>query len=271
MRVPADADPQLWGEVADSFEALDRYYEGDAQRQQRFRTFALKVLRPAFARVGWEARENEPDPVAILRTQLIGTLGELGDEQVIVEARRRFVASGTDPDAMPAPLRRTILGVVARHADAATWEKLNALAKTEKTPLVKDQYYTLLSIPRDQALAKRALELALTDEPGATNSASMIATVGNVHPDLAFDFALAHRAQVDARVDTTSRARYYPGLGNNSLDPAMVGKLKAYADQHIAPTSRTATDTAIANIEYRTKVRKERLPAIDAWLKKQGG
>ena len=145
------------------------------------------------------------------------------------------------------------------------------MAQAEKTPLVKDQYYTMLSIAENDALAKRALDLALTTEPGETNSAGMIATVGNVHPDLAFDFAMAHLQQVDAKVDTTSRARYYPGLGNNSLDPAMIGKLKAYADQHVAPTSRRATDTAIANIEYRTQVQKERLPAIDAWLQKHGG
>ena len=83
--------------------------------------------------------------------------------------------------------------------------------------------------------------------------------------------ALAHRAQVDQRVDTTSSSRYYPGLGSRSLDPAMPGKLKAYADAHIAAGSRRATDTAIANIVYRMQVRDARLPAIDAWLQRHGG
>ncbi|HVQ33362.1 MAG TPA: M1 family metallopeptidase [Lysobacter sp.] len=269
MRVPADADPQIWGDVASSFESIDRYYEGDDARQKRFRAFAVKTLRPAFARIGWDAKPNEADPVAILRTELIGALAQLGDEQVIAEARRRFAAG--DEKAMPAPLRRTILGVVARKADAATWDKLHAMAQAEKSAMVKDQYYALLAVPEDQALAKRALDLALTEEPGETNSAGMIANVGGLHPDLAFDFAVAHMPQIDAKVDTTSRARYYPGLGNNSLDPSMPGKLKAYAEQHVAPTSRRATETSIANIEYRMKVRKDRLPVIDTWLQKHGG
>ena len=172
---------------------------------------------------------------------------------------------------MPAALRKTILAVVASHADAATWDQLHASARTEKTPLVRDQLYALLSSARDPALAQRALELALTDEPGQTNSAGMIGTVAGQHPDLAFDFAVAHRGQVDAKVDTTSRSRYYPGLGSYSSDPKMIDKITAYADQHIADSSRRATETAIANIRYRMQVRDERLPAISTWLEQHGG
>jgi len=267
---PVDADPQIWGDVAEHLEGLDLYYRGDAKRQATFRKFALKTLAPVFTRVGWEAKPGEAEPVPILRTQLIGALASVGDAAVINEARRRYAASATDPGAMPAALRKTILGVVAAHADAATWDQLHAAAQAEKTPLVKDQYYDLLSSAEDPALARRALELALTDEPGETNSADMISTVAAHHPELAFDYAVAHREQVDTKVDTTSLSRYYPRLAGNSLDPAMIVKLKAFADKHIAASSRRATDTAVANIEYRTKVRSERLPAIDAWLKKNG-
>jgi aminopeptidase N len=267
---PVEADPKIWGEIAGSFASLDAYYAGDAARRAKFRTFAIAKLAPVFARIGWNAQAGEPDPVTILRSDLIGTLGQLGDQAVIAEAGRRFAAQATDPAAMPTALRRTILGVVAQHADAATWEKLHAAAKVEKTPLVKDMLYSLLSIAQDKALAQRALELALTDEPGATNSSGMIGAVAGQHPDLAFDFAMAHRAQVESKVDSSSRSRYFPGLGNSSLDPAMVGKIRAYANAHLAAGARRPAETAIANIEYRSKVRSERLPAVDAWLEKNG-
>ncbi|HEY0659877.1 MAG TPA: M1 family metallopeptidase [Lysobacter sp.] len=267
---PVEADPQVWGDIARSLGSLYDYYRGDAARQQTFSKFAIAQLAPVFARVGWEARAGEADPVTILRTDLIATLGELGDPAVIAEARRRYAAQDTDPDAMPAALRRTILGIVARHADAATWDRLHAAAKAEKTPLVKDQLYLLLSTVRDEALAKRTLELALSDEPGATNSGAMIAVVSQTHPELGFDFAVVHRDRVNTKVDAMSRSRWYPGLGSNSLDPATVTKIKAFADAHIAASSRRAAETAIANIEYRVKVRRERLPSIDAWLQKKG-
>ena len=202
----------------------------------------------------------------MLRTDLIEALGALGDRMVVEEARHRYAAGE-----LPGELRRSVLAVIARHADAETWERLHAAAKAEKTPLVKDELYMLLSSTQDAALAQRALDLALTDEPGATNSAGMIRTVAGLHPDLAFDFAVAHREQIDTKVDSTSRSRYYPRLANNSLDPAMAGKVHAYAQAYVAPGSRRASENAIANIKYRVGVKKDRLPAIDAWLTVWGG
>ena len=163
-----------------------------------------------------------------------------------------------------------MLGIVASHADAATWDTLHAMAQSEKTAQVRDEYYGLLARAEDDALARRALDLALTDEPGETNSASMIAGVSGKHPDMAFDFAMAHMAQIDPKVDTTSRSRFYPGIAGGSHDPAMIAKLRAYADAHVAAKSRRATETAIAGVENAIKVRRERRPELAAWLKKNG-
>ncbi|HEY4146203.1 M1 family metallopeptidase, partial [Pinirhizobacter sp.] len=263
--VTTDSVPQVWGEVVDGMQGLDSYYRGDAARQATFRKFAIARLSPEMKRVGWMPTHGEPAPVTILRTHLISALGSFGDKAVLAEAQRRF-----DANDMPAELRKTIMAVVASNANAATWDKLHAQAKAETTPLVKDQLYFLLSTVKDDALAQRALDLALTDEPGATNSAGMITGVGRNHPDMAFDFAVAHKAQVDKLVDSTSSARYYPGIGGSSFDPSMIGKVQAFAEKYIAPTSRRGADTVIANIKYRTEVRNERLPAVDAWLKKNG-
>lgn len=265
---PADADPQVWGEVAGYFEAIDGYYKGDEARQTRFRAFALERLRPVFARIGWEAKAGESVPTALLRTQMIGTLASLGDKDVIAEARRRFAAQKTDPKAVPVPLRKTITAIVARNADTATWNQLHDEAKAETTPLIKDQLYAMLSVAKDDALAKQALDLALTPEPGATNSAGMIRIVSYDHPDMAFDFAVAHREQVDKLVDSTSSSRYYPALGASSFKPEMIDKIKAYADAHIAEGSRRVANTVIANIQYRMMIRNDRLSDVDAWLEK---
>ncbi len=267
QHVPADASPEIWEQVAGIFNGLDHYYDGDAARQPTLRTFAIARLAPEFERIGWTPKADESGPTKILRTQLIYTLSQLDDAGVISKARAYFA----QPDSMPAELRKAILYVVASHADAATWDRLHAQAKAEGTPLIKTELYGLLATSKDDALAKRALAMALTSEPGATTSASMISAVSRNHPDLAFDFAVAHRAEVDKLVDASSASRYFPGLGNGSLDPAMIGKIEAYSKAYIATGSRRAADTVIANIRYRMMIREKRLPAIDAWLKKNGG
>lgn len=264
--VKVDADPQIWGMVAASLKSLDDLYAGTGARQKALRAFTIARLEPVLARVGWAARKDELDTVATLRNDLIETLSALDDSQVIAEARRRYTASKTDPMAIPAPLRKTVLGVVARHADAATWEQIHAAARSEKIAMIKDLWYVQLSSTQDEALARRALELSLTPEPGATNSARMIAAVAEQHPDLAFDFAIAHLTEVDDKVDVTSRSRFYPVLASASLDPAMMKKVDAYATAHLPASSRRDAQATEARIAYRIKVRNERLGAIDRWL-----
>ncbi len=270
-KVPLDASPDLWLQVAGTLGGIDDLYEGDARQQAVWRKYALSRLSPKFAQLGWENRDGDSAQVKQLRARLIGTLGTLGDRDVVAEARRRFAAFQADPASLSPDMRRTVLGIVARNADAALWDQLHALAKKETSSMIRDQYYSLLAAPKDEALAKRALDMALTDEPGATNSAGMIGSVAREHPELAFDFAVAHREQVDTLVDSTSRARYYPMLGAGSSKPEMADKIQAFAEQHIAESSRRDAQTAISGIQTRVKLRAQRRPQIDAWLKQQRG
>jgi aminopeptidase N len=263
---PLSADPKVWTRIAQLFASVNGMYGSDAAHQKRFGSFAVALLAPVMAQVGWTARPGEPETIANLRAQLIDTLAGLNDPATIAEARRRYAAMGQDPAAVPGPLRKAVVAVVAQHADPATWDALHATAIAEKSPMIKDHLYDLLASSTDRALAQRALQLALTDEPGATNSAAMVARVARNHPDMAFDFAIANMARINERVDTTSRSRYFPRLATGSADPAMIGKINAYAGAHVAPTSRRDADTAIASITDRIRVRTERLPEIDAWL-----
>ncbi len=269
-KVPLDASPNLWQMVAGSVGGLDDMFEGNPKRQAAARKYALSRLSPKFQQLGWENREGDSATTKQLRSSLISLLSGLGDAKVIAEARARFAASATDPKAMPPELRRTILGIVARNADAATWDTLHKMAQDEKSSMIRDQYYGLLAAAKDKALAQRALDMALTAEPGATNSAGMISAVSREHSEMAFDFAVAHREKVDTLVDSTSRARFYPGLGYGAKDSKMVDKIKAFADAYIAPTSRRDAETVMNSIQTRFKLREQRLPQVDAWLKKNG-
>ncbi|MES2128984.1 MAG: M1 family metallopeptidase [Pseudomonadota bacterium] len=259
---PVAADPQVWGKIATVLDGIQVYYHGDEARRKTFASFAIARLAPVMAQVGWTARNGEAASVTNLRETMVDALGSLGDAATIAEARRRYASK----DELPAALRKTIMGIVAQHADAASWDAMHAAALAEKTPLIKDQYYRLLATSDDVALAQRALDLAMTDEPGLTNSAAMLSAVAGLHPDLAFDYAIAHMEAVNKRVDVPSRSRFYPRLANGSSNPVMLDKLAAYAKANLAADARGDADTAAAGIRMRIQVRTERVPAIDAWL-----
>ena len=270
-KVPLKASDDLWLQVAGTLGGIDDMFEGKPKAQAAWRKYAIGRLSPKFQQLGWDNRDGDAARTKQLRSSLIGILSSLGDAQVIAEARRRFAAFQADPSSLSPDLRRTVLGIVARNADATTWEALHQMAQKETSSMVRDQYYSLLAYAKDDALARKALDMALTDEPGATNSASMIGGVSREHPDMAFDFAVDHREQVNKLVDSTSISRYYPRLASGSTDLKMVDKLNAFADKYIAPTSRRDAETAVTGIQTRVKLRAERLPQIEAWLKQQKG
>ncbi|MDR7115287.1 M1 family metallopeptidase [Caulobacter sp. BE254] len=270
MATPADADPQVWGKVASILTNIDGMYDGAPAERAAFRKLAVARLSPVFQQVGWTAKAGEPGPVATLRATLITSLGTLGDAAVIAEAKRRYAADKTDPTAVPGPLRKPILAVVGRNADAAAWDALRAQAQAEKTPLIRDQLYTQLASAADPALAAKALALALTDEPSETLSANMISTVDKLHPDMAFDFAVAHKDAVNGKVDAASRTKFIPSLAKASADPAMVGKVTAYAAANLPAGSRGEAGKSVASITDRIKTRKAALPQITAWTAKKG-
>ncbi|MGA7676411.1 MAG: M1 family metallopeptidase [Rhizomicrobium sp.] len=261
-------NPQVLANIVGQIADLDALYR-DLPGRAAFRAYGLGVLRPLFAKVGWTAKAGEDANVSLLRADLLAALSGLDDPAVIAKARAFFAAYLKNPESLSGDLRSSVLSVVAAHADGASWEQLHALAKATQNSLEKRQYYMLLGRARDRALAGRALELALTDEAPVTVRPAIVASVSGYYPQMAFDFAAAHADEINAMLEPDSRNEFVPRLASGSYDPTMVTKLDAYADAHIPATARQATVKAEAAIAYAAKVRAERLPQIDRWLKKR--
>lgn len=262
--IPADGHAQLWIRAANILGGLYGRYPAGSEQRRQVSLYASRKLGPVLARLGWTPRRDERDDDRLLRAALIGTLGFTGDEALIAEAMRRFDAD--DPLVRSGPLRTTILGVVAGNIDEARWNRIHEEARAAEAPQVRRQLYRMLGSASDEALARRALDLAMTDEPGATYSAVIISAVAGVHPDLAFDFAVRNRERVQALVDIAAREEYIPVLASGSDNPETAARLRDYAQRHMNASSRAAADTAIATIEDRIRVRETRLPDISRWL-----
>ena len=262
--MPAGASAALYARVATILAAIYDMYEGDPGRQAMVSRYATAKLLPALNRIGWSAKPGESPLDAVLRQDLLDVLGKTRDSSVVAEANRRYATN--DPSVVSGPLRSTILAIAAANLDPAGWERLRAQARAEKNPLVKASLYRRLGSTRDPALARRALELALTDEPGATTGSAIISEVADRYPDLAFDFAVQNRRAVEGLVDASSSSRYLPGLASKSADKAMIAKLQDYATRYMTPESRRPADRAIASIEDRLRVKETRLPEITRWF-----
>ncbi|MDB5445989.1 MAG: aminopeptidase [Phenylobacterium sp.] len=257
-------EPIVLNALADELTAMGRAYP-PGRAGAAFRAFARARLGPILVRLGWDAVPGEAENVAGLRADLIADLGELDDPGVVAEARQRFEASLAAPEALPAALRYGVQDVVARRADPRTWAQLHALARAVGSTRERDRLYRLLGSAHDPALADRALALALSDEPPPTTAPGLIASVAARHPEKAFEFALAHRAQVESLLEPASRTIFFANLASGSHDPAITRRLRAFG-RTVPASSRGEIDKAAAAVQRRHAFVARGLPEIDRWL-----
>ena len=245
-----------------------------------FDAFARKLLQPWLQQVGWAAMDGEPGNTKLLRTSLLQALGDAFDDPAVIGRARELYRSWLKgQNALPGEQRAPVLDIVAVHADASTWEQLHDQARRAANPSEKAELYTLLGRARDPHLAQRALDLTLTDEAEVTVRPEIITKVASWHPELAFDFVVAHLAQVNAWLEPDSRVGYEATLlaGTRhsltglpgALDPTYAARLHAFAAAHISADARRPSLAAEARITHFAQQRRQRLPEIDRWLQNQ--
>jgi aminopeptidase N len=264
--IPLDAPPELIGLGLGYWGGLYRTFDGDAANQQRIAAIIEQRYAPVLDRIGLVPKAGETPTITTLRPNLISSLGRIRDPRVTAEANRLFAAMQANPNAVPGSLKRTWLGIIAAKADLATWERIHEMAKNASSATERQNLYSLLGTTEDEALAKRALDLAVTDEPGKTVSAGIIGSVAGRHPELALDFVMTHWDQVSRFVDATSQSRFVARLAGGSNKAETIDKLQSYANAHIAATSRKPIDQAVNGIRVRLTTQPRVRSQASDWL-----
>jgi aminopeptidase N len=264
-RLPADADPAVWTSLATRLARLDLIYDG-LPTQKAFRAFASGLLAPAFKRVGFDATAGESDNTAIMRSTLLTELGQFNDTFVVNEARRRFAIYLGDPSSLKGSGRTSVLTVVAINADLSAWDQLHSLARGASSSLEKQRYYVYLGLAQDPVLARKALDLALTEEAQMTVRPRIISSVAERHPEAAFDFAVAHLDVLTRMVEEHALAGFTVNLLSTASETQVLDRLNSFAEAHVVASQMQYVRKAVALVRYDASIRVSRLPEIDAWL-----
>ena len=264
--VPANANAKLVQAALREWSGLYEDMDSDPAAQAAIAARVTRTYGPRLQQLGFEPRSGEPVVDALLRSNLISTLGELKDPAVLAEAARLFTAWQANSNAIPGSLKTTWLGVIARNADEATWNAIHAKAQAATGFAERNSLYQLLGAASDDALARRALDLAMTEEPGKTTRSGIIGTVARRHPRMAVEFVLAHLAQVNQLIDISGRSQFMERLSAGSSDTSLVPLLQAYASANLKPSDRKPVDQAIDRIQFEAgKLPRER-SQVAAWL-----
>jgi aminopeptidase N len=258
----------VWDHVINNFGVLDRLAR-ERPEQPALEAYARARLRPLLDRLGWDGSGAGDDDDTLLRANLISTLGDLRDADIVTEARRRFAGFLTDPKSLPTALREAVAHVVGVSARREDYDALLALARksTETNERVRS-YYAAASA-RDPALAQDTLARTLTKELPSTIVNGLINEVAasGWHRELAWDFVQKNLAALTTRQGPDFPHEFVPNLMTNFSDEAHAEALRQFAPAQETLGGRVMTSRALEAIAISADLKSRAVPAIDAWIK----
>jgi aminopeptidase N len=256
----------VWDGVIDVFERLD-HLERNRPGRAAFAAYARAKLRPVFDGLTWEGAANEPIERQTLRSRLIRTLGDLGDEMILAEAKRRFTAFVQDPASLRIDLRDPVIHLAGRMADQSTYDVLHALARKTDNTSERVRYYSAMAAAQDPALAQETLALALTEEIPTTTVGSLVFGVASAgeRPDLAWTFVQENFAALAAKQGPFFRDNFVANLMANFSDLARAHELASFAPAQATSGGRMMAartqETILTDADFIARI----LPAVDNW------
>jgi aminopeptidase N len=266
----ADLDTRAWVQIAGALEVIE-YAERGAAGHNAFAGYARSILRPAFDKIGWDANGGETPDVQELRRKLIGDLGVWGDPAIIAEARKRFAAFVIDHKAIPPDNQSVILAVVARYADAATFDQLRAVVKAAADETELERYYTAMMKVGDPDLAAVAAKIALSPEipPQAEMLRFyMVSQLAHEHQQLAWK-VLTSNSEVLLKPLTTFAplvvAQYIPPSYWSGVP---LSEVEGWVRAHVPAEMSAVADRGMETARFRLAERTALVGAADNFLHK---
>ena len=260
-------DSRAWEQIAASLGTLEHYARG-SRGHAAFAAAARSMLRPVAESLGWDPRPGETPDVARLRRTLHAELGAWDDGTVLAEARRRFARFVNDRGAIRPDDQETILGIVMRSADPATFGQLHAIARAETDETAQRRDYAALMQVGDAALAEQAARIALSAEippQAAAIRMRLVVLLAGRHPALAWrtfhdhaDVLLAPNPKYAPLI----AAQYVPEYFWEGAPPEEIEAwVRARLPAEMAPNIARGMETLHALRAERAAL----TPAADAW------
>ena len=265
-----DLDAMAWTQIDGALEriAFDEY---NLPTYPRFAAVARSLIRPAVDSLGWTSKPGEPADVQQLRQVLLGSLGEWGDTDVIHEAQRRFEAFVTARSAISSDDQAFILSIVAQYADAATFDRFHALAKSASDDTEIRRFYTALMNVRDPALAERALQIALSSEIPPQVSDLRFYLLGQLairHPRLSWDAFTSQNDLIMGPYVSIAALIYAQDIPQIYWGGIPQSELETWVRGHLSKEFSDSADAGLADAHTHLTERGILVPAMDEYMRR---
>ncbi len=131
--------------------------------------YSREHFQKLFDRLGWDKKLGEKHTTALLRSLVIGSLGRLGDENILGEAKKRFNEFLKKPESLHPDLRSVVYSLVAWGGDYKTYEILLKQFRKATMQEEKLRFLGALASFQDESFLVRTLKFVLTKEVRSQN------------------------------------------------------------------------------------------------------
>jgi puromycin-sensitive aminopeptidase len=208
-----DRDKNVWAILIDSFAFLNRII--DPADRPALEAFVRTRVGPVAADVGWTGQPDESDLIRQLRSELIGTLGRLGNDPATqVRAGELYATSRKDPAVVDPNLVPALVSIMAFTGDAATYEEFFERFRKASTPQEERRYLFSLAAFQQPALLDRTLSMTLNGEIRVQDAPFMVSAVmSNVYGrNQGWAFVKTNWDQMDRRFPKQGLRRMCGGI-----------------------------------------------------------
>jgi puromycin-sensitive aminopeptidase len=231
----------VWQLILTGLAWCDRFLEGEPR--DRFRDHVRQLLRPAIARLGWEASSDEPDLVRALRGALAQALAVLGDDPEAKAQMRELEGEARSGGDVDAHLASAAVQVVATEGDAGDFARYWQMVHDGVTPQEQLRYLHALARFRDPELFDRLLAATLTDDVRPQDAPFLLA-MATTNRDLgehAWRFIADHWDEALARFASSNIISLASGARFLSL-PEQQAAVEAFFQTHSIPQAGLMLD-----------------------------
>jgi len=263
-----DTNERIWTQISDALGTIE-YDERGMPGYAAFAAYARTALKPVFEQLGWQPKPGEAPGVQRLRAKVIGNLGAWGDPEIIAEARRRFAAFVKDRSSMRAEEQAVVLSIVARDADAKTFDQLHTIAKSAQDQTELRRYYTALMQVRDPQLAAAAVKIAFSPEiPPQADALRLwlVFALSEAHQQLAWKAYVDHLDALLAPHQPSGPsfiAQYSPQMFWRSVP---LEELESWVKAHLPEEMSADAARGMETARFKVAERSVLIQAADQWV-----
>ena len=265
-----DSSAEVLSQAVGAVNTIDTQIASNEEERDKLSAWVRKNFVPAYKELG-PPQAGDTAGKRELRAELLTLIAGLGkDREAIAEARSITAKNLADPDEVDQTLANGALNIAARNGDEALFSQLQDRYEHAVNAQVRATALRALTLFRDPALEKRALEYAVSGKVRNQDASGFLSI--ELHnrdtQDVAWQFVQGNWDKVTAQFTTFGGASLISGTGG-FCSADRIEQVSSFFSTHKVAASERALARAKNQINDCIDLRAAQESSLEAWLSKQ--